>query len=69
MISKDIFPKSVFATARKMDCEYPPARVNTHCGIHYDCKRHIDLGMTANELGNANATTMATIYAHQITVA
>lgn len=29
----------------------------------------IDLVTTANELGHANATTTATIYAHQITVA
>lgn len=68
-----INPDSVTCWFRKFSAENGLPHIHPHAFRHTAASimiaNGIDLVTTANELGHANATTTATIYAHQITVA
>lgn len=66
-------PDAVTGWFRKFSAENGLPHIHPHAFRHTAASimiaNGIDLVTTANELGHANATTTATIYAHQITVA
>lgn len=68
-----INPDSVTAWFRKFSSKNGLPHIHPHAFRHTAASimiaSGIDLVTTANELGHANATTTATIYAHQITIA
>lgn len=70
---KPINPDSVTSWFNRFSAENGLPHIHPHAFRHTAASimiaNGIDLVTTANELGHANATTTATIYAHQITVA
>lgn len=70
---KPINPDAVTGWFAKFSAENGLPHIHPHAFRHTAASimiaSGIDLVTTANELGHANATTTATIYAHQITVA
>lgn len=66
-------PDAVTGWFRKFSAKNGLPHIHPHAFRHTAASimiaNGIDLVTTANELGHANATTTATIYAHQITVA